>query len=299
VDSSCFVRLDFETSTSTVSLEKAYSIESTLSNYFDDLARESKELSSVNPFRFHVDVTDHIYADNVVSVTAITTLLYEYNEQNNVEPLVIDQVLNKLVASSKQVFQVDGTTVSFEFSAAAVPNKFLEFRDPKGKSPSEVVLFIITILLSILLVITSSVLLYISGGWAVCKRAVINCLFEEVDDDLDNPHPVQHKTTYTRSDDDQGDEENDEESNITSVAPTSASGMLGVRGPAGGLGAQMHGMDDEDDESSMTYGDNSPNGHGNIGISKGHFTKGSPKGDAKAFSGMMVQRFGRPAGKLD
>jgi hypothetical protein len=297
VDSSCFVRLDYETSITTVSLEKAYSIETNLSDFFDNIARDSKELSSVNPFRFHVDVTDHIFANDRVSVTAITTLLYEYNEESNVQPLVIDQVLGKLLSSSKQMFQVDGASVSFEFSPAAVPNKFLEFRDPKGKTPAEVGLFIVTIFLSILLVTTSSVLLYISGGWTIFKRAVINCLFEEVDDDCDVPHPVQHKTTYTRSDEEQEeDEENDEESNITSVAPTSASGMLGVRAPDG-RGAQMHSLDDEDEESSMTYGDNSPRGH--IGISKGNFATGSPKGGDKGFSGMMVQRFGRPAGKLE
>lgn len=270
-----------------MSLEKAYTIETQLSKYFDQLVRQrSSEFHKVNPFRFHVDVIDHIYANAKVSVTAIATLLYEYNEEI-MEPLVMNEILANITRSKE--FLIDDVPVTFEFYAATVPNKFLEYRDPKGRSPAEVALIAVTVLLSILLVTTSSVLLYISGGWTIFKRAVINCLFEEVDDESDN-FPMQRKTTYTKSDEDD-EEEYDEESNITSVPPSSASGILGVRGPSG-LGA--HSMED-DEESSMTYGDRSPQG---IGITKGRFAASSPKGD-QGFSNMMMQRFGRTPGKME
>ena len=125
-----------------------------------------------------------------------------------------------------------------------------------------------------------------------------NCLFEEVDDE---EYIVTNKSTYPV----QGSEDDDDEaeSNMTSVPPSSASGILGVTrnrdNPAAGLGI-MAPDDDEDDESSMMYGDGmtpvSQNHQNALGITSMRKLP-QPESSLEGLSGIVMQRSTRGAGK--
>ena len=287
VESSCFVRLSYVSENESFGLEEAIKVEKELSEYFDSLPSSKEKgqpFSHVKPYRFHVDLADHIFTSAKSTITAIATLLYEYDEGEEL-PVVLETAFESLELKSDFSF---GKNVQFDFSPATSGTfSELDYRNPRGRSASEIGLIFVTILLSILLLMTSSVLLHITGGWVVFKNALIHCLFEEVEiDDRDDFDVMKRKPTYSRSDDEDDEEEvEDEESNITSVPPSSASGMLGVRG------ILRSPTMSEGDESSMTYGDSSPtNYHTSLGINP-H----SPRGQGMA--GMMLQRFGRTPGK--
>jgi hypothetical protein len=169
-----------------------------------------------------------------------------------------------------------------------------DYRNNNGSNytSKEVALIVVTVFLSIVLLIVSSVLLHITGGWIVCTNAMSNCLFEEIedDDDVDNnyyrkktepqPHQqyIQEQPTRTfpmQQSQDQGEEQEvagtntkdqqdddedtnflDVESAMTSVLPTSASGLLGVARNKDAVAIHtMMDDDDDDDEESNIYGD--------------------------------------------
>lgn len=289
VESSCFVRVNYLSETEdSFGLEEAINAEKDLAEYFDtfiDSRGKIDAFRAVKPYRFHFDVADHIATSTKSTITAIATLLYEYDE-GETAPVVLENVLPEIELKSTFAF---GTEVEFEFSPATSGTiSQLDYRNPRGRSASEICLIFVTILLSVLLLMTSSVLLHITGGWLVFKNAVIHCLFEEIEID-ESDDEMKRSPTYSRSDDEGDNEKDDEESNITSVPPSTASGMLGVRG-----GLLRSPTMSEGDESSMTYGDSSPTNHyahASLGINP-H----SPRGTG--VSGML-QRFGRTPAKKE
>lgn len=284
------MKLTFSTDKA-VTIENAFSIESETANYFDALlisnnGTEQLLLSDITPIGIHVDVADSIVIGTTATVTAAVTLLYESPESAG--PLemaaILLQALEQDVESSRSfTFSSDSSSIVFAFLTMQNASKVLQVRT-SGMTTTEVGLIVVTAFLSVMLVIVSSVLLYITGGWKVCTTKLSNCLFEEVDDD---EYIVTQKSTYPIQE--STDDDDEEESNITSLPPSSASGILGVARNRDhrGLGMLSPGTDD-DDESSMTYGDSyNLNPLGIVSMRKLPQPDDSPQG---SYSGIVKQR---------
>lgn len=109
-----------------------------------------------------------------------------------------------------------------------------------GRTAAEKGLIVVTSILSGVLVLVSSVLLYITGGWDALQEALTNCWFEEVEDD---EHYLTHSksTIHMHSSDDEDGRNEDEDDEYDSeeasdMQPSSASGMLGAMPAIQGLG---------------------------------------------------------------
>lgn len=288
-----------------VTLETAFSIETATADYLEALlitttdTQELLLLSDVYPIKFYIDVADRIVIGSMATVTAAVTLLYESSE--SVEPLEMATVLSTALKQSNDAstrsfaFSSDSSQVAFIFDAMQNGSAVLDVRNTSGYSATEVGLIVVTSFLSLMLVIVSSVLLHITGGWKVCANKLSNCLFEEVDDD-EELNVVTRKGTYPIQGSE--DDDDDEESNMTSIPPSSASGILGVASnrdnPAAGLGILS--PNGSDDDSSMMYGDgvtpeslhNNPMSLGITSMRK--LPNFSPEAVRGGFSGMVMQR---------
>lgn len=302
------MRLSLDTNLD-VSLEAAYLIETETAAYFetllldDEVADEVGELlAGIDPLTVHVAVADRITTASTTTVTAAVSFLYESNSKT---PLQLDSVLTEALqlanpGSQEFAFAPEDAQVSFEFQPIDPATTVLDV-DDDSRSSTEIGLIVATVFLSLILLVVSSVLLHITGGWAVFKAKVSNCLFEEVDDDDDeydypdanskNMYPVQSATEEEEDDDEE------EVSNTTSLPPDSASGFLGVNGrnPAAGLGIRT----DEEGGSSMMYGDTPVSQtSAPVGITS---LRKMPKPETPevrgGLSGMVMQRFARSAGK--
>jgi hypothetical protein len=118
--------------------------------------------------------------------------------------------------------------------------------DDDGRSKADGGLVAAVIILSLMVVLVSGVLLYITGGWSECRRGISNCLFEEVDDDYDAPRQ-KNTFPYEHEHDDPDEEEyseggsEDDDSIETGIA-TNPTGILGAHShdenadPMAGLG---------------------------------------------------------------
>ena len=159
-------------------------------------------------------------------------------------------------------------------------------------------MIVVTVFLSLILLVVSSVLLHVTGGWVVIKRTVSNCLFEEVeenyeDDACEDYDPGMKNTVYpTQTASEEEDHQQPEEvSNLTSLPPDSASGFLGVEGrnPAVDLGIRT----DAEEGSSIMYGETPVSQHsapvGITSLRKLPQAETTPRGSG--LSGMVMQRF--------
>jgi len=288
-----------------VSLEKAYQMESQTAVYFESLLIVDKQpglLPEVDALSVRVSIADRITTASKTTVTAAVSLLYESNEKI---PINLDSVLTEALQMTNSnppnfSFVPNDAKVSFEFQSIDNSTIVLDDRDD-SRTSTEIGLIVATILLSVILFVVSSVLLHITGGWAVCKSKVSNCLFEEIDDDEEYDYPeANNKSVYPVHTESYEDEEQDEDgvSNMTSVLPDSASGILGVnRNPTAGMGIIRTDLDEEN--SSMMYGA-SPLSQSSVPVGISSLRK-LPKPESPGMRGglstMVMNRFARSAEK--
>jgi hypothetical protein len=344
MEAKCLMKLTFPTNND-VTIESAVAIETSTANYFSNLflhnnnsqeddptTKDELLPTSVYPLRFNVDVADSIQIGKTATVTGTVTLLYETNhhQRSDNEPLELASILSKATVSDQNdnsppqfTFTTDSSFVVWAFDIQEKDASIvLDVRNGSTYSSAEIGLIVVTVFLSCVLLIVSSVLLYITGGWTICMTKITNCLFEEVDDDDDDEeednYVVHQKRTYPvqKSEDDEDDDHIDVESNMTSVPPSSASGILGVSRnkdlPSTALNIETPNShdDDDDDESSMMYGDGmTPVSRSNqlpLGITSmrklpqpdpSHATPGGTFRGGGGFSGMMMHRIARSASK--
>ena len=275
----------------------------------DDSNNNNKNHVVQQPLQFHVDIVDSILIGNMATISARVSFLYEapsasmvLESQQLAETFTLVHLNDdtETTALKVSVFQTftsnpDAVIVVFESNEDDNNTSSIVLKDDYQNSAgsytsTEVALIVVTVFLSIVLLIVSSVLLHITGGWKVCTNAMSNCLFEEIDeDDEDDPrgyynqntnktsvhqqyigaqptrtYPLQqsqdqgdeHEVNGANTNDQDDDEEDtnfmDVESTMTSVLPTSASGLLGVSRNRDAVHTML---DDEDDEESNIYGD--------------------------------------------
>ena len=317
-----------------VKIEDAVDIETSLSTYFYQLFIATDTLDSSatgtepmytipmendkskivqQPLQFRVQVADSILIANIATVSARVSFLYEAATSSVVlesQQMAETFTLVNLNDDSSTTALKESLFLSFTSNPSAVTMAFRS--NEKGDSSSsivlkddyrnngdnytskEVALIVVTVFLSIVLLIVSSVLLHITGGWKAFTNTLSNCLFEEVDDDeadyynnsndaskqveqklyqqyingqpsrtfpLQNSHDqeddrdVNETGMNVQEEDDEEEDTNvmDVESAMTSVLPTSASGLLGVSRNKDAV--PIHTMLDDDDDETNMYGD--------------------------------------------
>ena len=285
-----------------ISLENAYEMESQTAEYFESLLIVDKMAeATVVPLSVRVAVVDRLNSGSQTTVNAAVSLLYKSDGKS---PLHLDTVLTKTLQQTdsnikKQFsFVPEETKINFEFQFIDNGIRILD-DESNSRSSTEIGLIVATIFLSLILVAVSSVLLHITGGWAVFKAKVSNCLFEEVDDDDEYEYPESdnNKSVYpVRTASYEDDDLEEGESNLTSAAPEEGSGIIGVhRNPAAGLGIRI-----ADDESSMMYNGNTPVSQSSIPVGISSLRKISKPGTPEARGGlnaMVMHRFARSAEK--
>lgn len=302
MESSCLMRLNFPTD-QPVTLETAYQTETITENYLKILliTNKNQQVAGFKPLALHVDVADNVAIGLTTTITAMVTLLYEYD--NTLKPLELDFALTQALKQndapiSNFTFATDASKVFFFFNATDNDSTTIDMIDEGGHTSTEVGLIVVTSFLSVVLVFVSSVLLFITGGWKVCRAKLTDCLFEDVEDE---EYVVANKQTYPIQTSE--DDSDDEESTMTSVPPSSSSGILGVARnrdhPAAGLGIMSLG--DDDDDSSMVYGDGmtpvSQSNSNALGITSMRKLpkSGSPHG---GMPGLVLQRLTRSGEKV-
>lgn len=318
-----------------VKIEDAVDIETSLSTYFyqlfiatdtlDNSATGTEPMYTIpmendkskivqQPLQFRVQVVDSILIANIATVSARVSFLYEAATSSVVlesQQMAETFTLVNLNDDSSTTALKESLFLSFTSNPSAVTMAFRS--NEKGDSSSsivlkddyrnngdnytskEVALIVVTVFLSIVLLIVSSVLLHITGGWKAFTNTLSNCLFEEVDDDdeddyynnnndaskqveqkqyqqyinrqpsrtfpLQNSHDqeddrdVNETGMNVQEEDDEEEDTNvmDVESAMTSVLPTSASGLLGVSRNKDAV--PIHTMLDDDDDETNMYGD--------------------------------------------
>lgn len=295
--------------TQDVSLEMAYQMESQTAEYFESLLIVDKQPglllpADVDPLSVHVAVADRIATASQTTVTAAVSLLY-YESDGKIPSVALESILTAAVQMTNSDLPnfspvPNDAKVSFEFQYIDNSTKVLNVGND-SRTSTEIGLIVATILLSVILLVVSSVLLHITGGWAVCKSKVSNCLFEEIDDDDEYEYPEDNnKLGYPVHTESYEDEEQDGDgvSNMTSVLPDSASGILGVnRNPTAGMGIIRTDVDDEG--SSMMYG-TSPVSQNSVPVGISSLRK-LPKTESPGVRGglstMVMNRFARSAEK--
>ena len=244
-------------------VDKIIQIQNESANFLLDRLRDLENaglLENENPKLLNVAVqsSDFQSMDNSssISVISIVSLVYESTEQKQ---LLLEQTLDLAISKGPKVYNFSFTKefVSFRFKPVEDDSEVVYVpEDDDDNVGSEIALIIACSILSIMLVLVSGVLLFISGGWDSCKNRCINCLFEEVEDEYVVTTKNNNQTNVHPTYDDE-DEEEEEQSVTTSPAPTTASGVLGAYGQpnplAAALGIRTPGR--HDTESMMTYDD--------------------------------------------
>jgi hypothetical protein len=266
--------------TKNVNLSTAFVIETEVADFLQAelISDENSEfLNDVKPLKFSMAVKSM----NDESIDGIVSLLYESSHDR---PLFLDSILTEAAGKSRP-FSF-GEKVTFVFSVMTNASQVLDARDDLlMRSTTDIGLIVATAVLSVMLLIVSSVLLQITGGWRACKSRITSCLFEEVEDyefvvKRENTYPVQKSF--------------DADEASASIAPTSASGMLGVTGI--NPNARLDVVLQTDEDSSMMYGDaETPvSNAGPLGITS---IRKMPKEETpRGLAGIVMKRYGS-AGK--
>ena len=301
-EATCLMRLSYGVEQD-ISLENAYELESQTAEYFESLIVVDKMTEiDVVPISVRVAVADRLKSGSKTTVNAAVSLLYKSDGKI---PLHLETVLSKAMQLTdsnlnQQIsFVPEGTSIDYEFQSIENGISILD-AESNGRSSTEIGLIVATIFLSLILVAVSSVLLHVTGGWAVFKAKVSNCLFEEVDDYDDEyayPESENIKSVYpARTESYEDDELEQGDSMLTSAAPEEGSGILGVhRNPAAGLGIRI-----ADDESSMMNDGNTPVSQSSMPVGISSLRKISKPGTPEARGGlnaMIMHRFARSAEK--
>jgi hypothetical protein len=281
-----------------ITLEKAVVIETSTAQYFLDLLLQPNTVPGLpprfDPLQMRVEVADSIWVGQTATVSATVRLLYQTSSKKGATPLELASVLSQALADAAlklPPFSFSTSAPVVVFSINQGDNASIRLDDSKGSnySSKEIGLIVVTVFLSVVLLIVSSVLLYITGGWTVCKAKLTDCLFEEVEEE--DEYEIQQQPTFPIQQSEDADEE-DEESNITSLPPTSASGILGVSRNKN-VPPPLQSPYSEADESSAMYGDGMTPVSNPLGITSMRKLP-SPRG---GFTGMVMQRMARSATK--
>lgn len=198
-----------------------------------------------NPFKINVGVLDQsLTSDLRQSVDAIVSCLYT-SEGVQVS---LDTVLMRYADATTLPYE--DATLSFRphESASALSST------SQGPTKADIGLIVISCFLTVMLVVVSSVLLYVTGGWDACQQKCSSCCFEEVDDD----YIIDNKSTFQVGD---NYDENEDGSIETGIVTTMGAGVLGAQlnmdHPANGLGvhtpARTTAENDTDTPISMSH----------------------------------------------
>jgi hypothetical protein len=156
------------------------------SYFFELLAAEqvsNPDLTTVLKVFLTVD-KDSWTSDNTITLDSTVTLLYRSESES---PLMLDQVLEQVIQkySIPSDLRFGGApVVNLVFEGLKDDSKIVYVEDNEGlkKSGQAKGLIVAVSFLSVVLILVSSVLLYITGGWDAIHRCLTNFLFEEVED---------------------------------------------------------------------------------------------------------------------
>jgi hypothetical protein len=255
-------------SSSSFEVDDIAEIERQTATYFVELLAVEEEINKylTTVLKVSVGVQQSI-TRNTGEVTLDTVVDLVYRSDEGI-PLQLDHILAKLVsADSSSTFNPNGiTALSLDFYAVEDDSKiiFVEAGEDAQRSSADVGLIVASVILSAILVLVSSVLLYITGGWEAFQHAVTNCLFEEVEEDDEN-YLSHSKSTFQVQSSDEAENEGEEDDDISSIETgmqspmTNPSGMLGGLPPTQGLGILTPGHNPSgygeytpDDDTRMT-----------------------------------------------
>ena len=187
----------------------------------------------------------------IMALSATVSIVYG---STNTQQLMLENILyyatNK--ETTKDIFTFSKEAVNLTFDGNDSNVTMVRVIDD-GMRETDFALMMSTSILSVMLVLVSSILLYLSGAWDACRERCVNCLFEEVDDEFvltskPSMAPTVQKTY----------EEDEENSVTTSPAPTTASGLLGAQNqinPLAGLGIKTPGRYDSESVATYDYDD--------------------------------------------
>ncbi len=261
LESSCDAEISLDWSSATrsyLTVEDAAVIEDQATAYFLELLQQvetSNDLDGIEQITVSVLTGQTIQDGPKVLLSAQSRVNVIYRTKKGF-PIDIDTVLAGLVETEhlSELKFIELPVASLTFQAIVDDSKVLFYdNDSTGRSTADAGLVAATVIMSFILLVVSSVLLYITGGWDAFKQSVTNCLFEEVDDD-DDHYLARSKPDFHVSqteDDDDRDIEADEPSVVTGMQ-TNPSGMLGVRVPTDGLGVGNGYLTDGDEATNFT-----------------------------------------------
>lgn len=263
LESSCDAEIALDlasTSQSSLSVSDAAVIEEDAAAYFMDLmlpqVESSDDLDEILEVSVRV-LNGRSIQDGQKSLLSIQSSVSIIYRTGRGLPMNIDNVLTRLVeADNISELKFNELPVdSFKFGGIVNDSKILFYGNAKNeRTTADAGLIAATVIMSFILLLVSSVLLYITGGWDAFQQAVTNCLFEEVEDDDGDHYLARSKPDFHVSpteDDEDREIEADEPSVVTGMQ-TSASGMLGVRVPTEGLGIGNGYLTDGDEATNFT-----------------------------------------------
>lgn len=223
-------------------------------------------------------------------------LLYRSSEPS---PVQLDTLLDDLVKRNDVSWNVsDMVLVPSTFRAVANDSRvvFVENNTSNGRSSASKGLIAVTVILSIIVLLVSSVLLHITGGWHALGQAIMNCLFEEVEEDSEDNYLTHSKATFqaqsmAEDDEDPGPDDGESQFEVQTTM-TNPSGMLGANARNLGIVAATPGHDlsqrypyTPDDETQITM--DSSNQLGITSVRK------MPQDEDGGLAQMILRRIGK------
>lgn len=263
MESSCEAEISLDWSSASrsyLTVSDAAVIEDQAAAYFMDLI--SPQVESSDDLEEILQVTVHALSGQTIQdgqkslLSAQSSVNVIYRTGRGV-PINIDNLLTRLVeADNISELEFNGLPVnSLSFQGIVNDSKVLFYEDANnGRSTADAGLIAATVIMSFILLLVSSVLLYITGGWDAFKQAVTNCLFEEIDEDDDDHYLARSKPDFhvSQTEDDEDREIEADEPSVVTGMQTNPSGMLGVRVPTEGLGIGNGYLTDGDEATNFT-----------------------------------------------
>ena len=230
-------------------------------------------------------------------------------------PIDLDTVLMKVVNAKALPY----TNAKLSFRPYK-DNLVLGTGDDGGRTAADKTLTAFTVFLACMLIVTASVLLYVSGGWNVCQQKVSNCLFEEVEEDdeefYDNKSSFQVESMRDEevgvdATDGEDDYMEDDDESVETGVQTNPTGILGATNPhskdedqengnpAAGLGVKTPGP-----RSGYHGGDETPLSESNgnqrpLGITSMREMPDNNTQSKGGLANMIMQRFTHYSGSTD
>ncbi|EEC50816.1 predicted protein [Phaeodactylum tricornutum CCAP 1055/1] len=205
----------------TLSADQVYALENEASVYFASIVDDNVD----QVLSMQVSVTDETpRMSGRVLLDAVVTSVY-LDERF---PIQLDTVLlqNMNEADLKEAFA--GVLGDSTAEALALDFSLRPYEDTlvlesvyiaDGRTRADKGLITAVVILTVMVLLVSSVLLYVTGGWNVCLMKINNFLFEEVEED---DYAIEKRATFQVQ---SYDEDDDNRSSTRSEAPSVESGM--------------------------------------------------------------------------